>query len=57
MINSKMSILDREMILTTALSNRKVFETYQSACKGVQDWTQALDVGPFEQFKSETEPI
>ena len=35
----------------------RVFETYQSACKGVQDWTQALDVGPFEQFKSETEPI
>lgn len=51
MINSKILFLEREMILSSALSNRKVFEAYQSACKGVQDWTQALDVGPFEQFK------
>lgn len=26
-------------------------EVYHAACRYVQDWTQAIDYGPFEQIK------
>ena len=37
------------MLLDTALSSRSVFAVYGQACKHVQDWTQAIEFGPFEQ--------
>ena len=43
---------EREALQNTCLSNSKVLEVYHQACRFVQDWTQAIDYGPFEQVKT-----
>ena len=39
------------MLYQTTLSPDKVFEVYHSSCRRIQDWTQAIDFGPYLQRK------
>ena len=37
----------KDNLLTNVLSSSSVFKNYNEACRSVQDWTLALDYGPF----------
>ena len=40
---------ERELLLDTTLSCHKVLSTYLNASRYVDNWTQAIDFGPFKQ--------
>ena len=40
---------DREILLDTSLSCSNVLDTYLNAGRYVDNWTQAVDFGPFSQ--------
>jgi|TARA_B110001450_G_scaffold41998_1_gene38024 hypothetical protein len=49
MINMNIPASKREDLCNTALSYKNIFNTFKNACRHVQDWTQAIDYGPFTQ--------
>ena len=52
MINMNIHPQKREDLCRTALSYKNVQDNFRNACRSVQDWTQAIDYGPFEQSKT-----
>lgn len=51
MINLRTSLEQRDMLYQSALSSQNVTSVYFDACRTVQDWTQAIDYGPYIQMK------
>jgi hypothetical protein len=51
MISLRTTLEQQHMLYQSALSSQNVTSVYFDACRTVQDWTQAIDYGPFIQMK------